>query len=88
MLSVDILNAVDVIVNTTSTNVDFESSNISKQKYITTTKKVGNILFSLGNSFWVLNVGGIKVSSYRTLYFDTWKCCFFNDYFVNSRISV
>ena len=80
MLSVDILNAVDVIVNTTSTNVDFESSNISKQKYITTTKKVGNILFSLGNRFRVLNVGGKKVFSYRTLYFDTWNCCFFNEY--------
>jgi hypothetical protein len=86
MLSVDILNAVDVIVNTTSTNVDFESSNISKQKYITTTKKVGNILFSLGNRFWVLNVGGIKVSSYRTLYFDTWNCCFFNDYLQSNPI--
>ncbi|MBR5000206.1 MAG: hypothetical protein IKY11_04670, partial [Rikenellaceae bacterium] len=79
MLDADILNAVDD-VNTTSTDVDFGLTDLAKQKYITSTKKVGNILFSLGNRFQVLNVGGKKVFSYRTLYFDTWNCCFFNEY--------
>ena len=86
MLNDDILNAVDKAVNTTSTDVDFGLTNLAKQKYISSTKKVGNILFSLGNRFRVLNVGGKKVFSYRTLYFDTWNCCFFNEYLNESPL--
>jgi hypothetical protein len=81
MLSGDILNAVEHIINATSADISSgNQATRTKIKYTSSAKKVGNILFSLGDRFRVLEVGGIRMCSYRTFYFDTRDCLFYNEY--------